>query len=208
MKRRRARATGWQRTARKESFMKNNLNLILAVLLLLVIACSCPDNKTNQTSQTYSTPVPNASNTATTQPLVSNTPAALKSSSAKSASVISENAYLRQSPNGAVLQTLPIAAKVEVIRQKGAWFYVSYGNAKGWMHGNTIRYDNQNNNLPETRSTPKPASRTSTDNKYESTTVDKTNPSGATAKCRDGTLSYSQNRRGTCSHHGGVAVWY
>lgn len=35
-----------------------------------------------------------------------------------------------------------------------------------------------------------------------------TNPSGATALCRDGTLSYSQNRRGTCSHHGGVSVWY
>lgn len=34
------------------------------------------------------------------------------------------------------------------------------------------------------------------------------NPSGATAKCRDGSLSYSANRRGTCSHHGGVAVWY
>ncbi len=31
---------------------------------------------------------------------------------------------------------------------------------------------------------------------------------GATEKCRDGTPSYSQNRRGTCSHHGGVAVWY
>lgn len=34
------------------------------------------------------------------------------------------------------------------------------------------------------------------------------NPSGATAMCRDGTLSYSRSRRGTCSHHGGVAVWY
>lgn len=33
-------------------------------------------------------------------------------------------------------------------------------------------------------------------------------PAGATAKCRDGTYSYSANRRGTCSHHGGVAVWY
>jgi hypothetical protein len=29
-----------------------------------------------------------------------------------------------------------------------------------------------------------------------------------TAKCKDGSLSYSQNRQGTCSHHGGVAVWY
>lgn len=32
-------------------------------------------------------------------------------------------------------------------------------------------------------------------------------PSGASAKCRDGTYSYSQSRRGTCSHHGGVAQW-
>lgn len=33
-------------------------------------------------------------------------------------------------------------------------------------------------------------------------------PAGATAKCRDGTYSFSQSRRGTCSHHGGVATWY
>ena len=32
-------------------------------------------------------------------------------------------------------------------------------------------------------------------------------PTGATAKCRDGTYSFSENHRGTCSHHGGVAVW-
>lgn len=32
-------------------------------------------------------------------------------------------------------------------------------------------------------------------------------PPGATAKCRDGTYSFSQSRRGTCSHHGGVAEW-
>ena len=31
---------------------------------------------------------------------------------------------------------------------------------------------------------------------------------GATAKCRDGSLSFSAHRRGTCSHHGGVALWY
>jgi Protein of unknown function (DUF3761) len=32
-------------------------------------------------------------------------------------------------------------------------------------------------------------------------------PIGATAKCRDGTYSYSQHAAGTCSHHGGVARW-
>ena len=32
-------------------------------------------------------------------------------------------------------------------------------------------------------------------------------PAGASAKCRDGTFSFSKSRRGTCSHHGGVAEW-
>lgn len=32
-------------------------------------------------------------------------------------------------------------------------------------------------------------------------------PEGACAICRDGTYSFSRNRRGTCSHHGGVAEW-
>ena len=32
-------------------------------------------------------------------------------------------------------------------------------------------------------------------------------PIGATARCRDGSYSFSRNHRGTCSHHGGVAQW-
>ena len=32
-------------------------------------------------------------------------------------------------------------------------------------------------------------------------------PVGATAKCDDGTYSFSEHRRGTCSHHGGVSDW-
>ncbi|GAA3439526.1 hypothetical protein GCM10018954_091470 [Kutzneria kofuensis] len=32
-------------------------------------------------------------------------------------------------------------------------------------------------------------------------------PAGATAKCKDGTYSFSQHRQGTCSGHGGVAIW-
>jgi len=34
-----------------------------------------------------------------------------------------------------------------------------------------------------------------------------TQPAGATAKCGDGSYSSSESRSGTCSHHGGVAVW-
>lgn len=32
-------------------------------------------------------------------------------------------------------------------------------------------------------------------------------PVGASARCRDGSFSFSAHRRGTCSHHGGVALW-
>lgn len=32
-------------------------------------------------------------------------------------------------------------------------------------------------------------------------------PAGASARCKDGTYSFSRNRRGTCSGHGGVAEW-
>jgi len=38
-------------------------------------------------------------------------------------------------------------------------------------------------------------------------TPDNQPPAGASAQCRDGTYSFSQSRRGTCSHHGGVAKW-
>jgi len=35
----------------------------------------------------------------------------------------------------------------------------------------------------------------------------RTAPAGASAQCADGTYSFSQSRRGTCSHHGGVSRW-
>ena len=45
-------------------------------------------------------------------------------------------------------------------------------------------------------------------NRVQSPTYYNSRPAGATALCRDGTYSLSQIRRGTCSHHGGVARWY
>jgi hypothetical protein len=32
-------------------------------------------------------------------------------------------------------------------------------------------------------------------------------PAGASARCRDGSYSFSRHHQGTCSHHGGVAQW-
>lgn len=44
-------------------------------------------------------------------------------------------------------------------------------------------------------------------NQVHSPAYSNTVPEGATAICRDGTYSFSQHRRGTCSYHGGVAQW-
>ncbi|MGC5779586.1 DUF3761 domain-containing protein [Methylobacterium sp. NFXW15] len=38
-------------------------------------------------------------------------------------------------------------------------------------------------------------------------TRDGSKPAGASARCRDGTWSFSHTHRGTCSRHGGVASW-
>lgn len=43
--------------------------------------------------------------------------------------------------------------------------------------------------------------------RVQSPTYYSSTPAGATALCRDGTYSFSRSRRGTCSHHGGVARW-
>jgi hypothetical protein len=49
---------------------------------------------------------------------------------------------------------------------------------------------------------------TTTTTNHTSVSTSAAGPSGATAKCKDGTYSHSATRSGTCSHHGGVATWY
>lgn len=57
--------------------------------------------------------------------------------------------------------------------------------------------------VPKSKNTANPKLNTTTPSPKINTA-----PSGATAKCVDGTYSYSKSRSGTCSHHGGVSVWY
>lgn len=200
---------------------KRNSWTTAAVLLMVIFSCAICGiiGKLNSNSNnSYSAPTTATNNTGyTSQPQnspIRETPKTLvsqPSSSSKSAMVITENANLRDTPNsaGTVIQTVAEGESVEVLKQKGAWFYVLSNGQKGWMHGNTIRYENsaaETSTEPETDfSTPKPSSPSSVSKKR---TEPEINNSGATARCRDGTLSYSRNRRGTCSHHGGVAVWF
>ena len=43
--------------------------------------------------------------------------------------------------------------------------------------------------------------------KVATTTASNTDPTNATAKCKDGTYSHAATHRGACSRHGGVAQW-
>ncbi|GAB3576481.1 hypothetical protein GCM10027578_42490 [Spirosoma luteolum] len=45
-------------------------------------------------------------------------------------------------------------------------------------------------------------------NRIQAPTLYSVPPANATAECRDGSYSYSQSRRGTCSRHGGVKQWF
>lgn len=44
--------------------------------------------------------------------------------------------------------------------------------------------------------------------RVQSPTFSERRPADASARCNDGSYSFSLHRRGTCSHHGGVAEWY
>ena len=44
-------------------------------------------------------------------------------------------------------------------------------------------------------------------NKIANATAANTDPTNATAKCKDGTYSHAATHRGACSRHGGVAEW-
>jgi len=64
----------------------------------------------------------------------------------------------------------------------------------------------------ETRTAEKAASKsakseTKEASKVANATAANTDPTNATAKCKDGTYSHAATHRGACSRHGGVAEW-
>jgi hypothetical protein len=75
----------------------------------------------------------------------------------------------------------------------------------GCQATNNSSYQNQNTAPHPTASQPANSARAASPTIGNSQRH--SNPTGATARCRDGTLSYSEHHRGTCSHHGGVADW-
>ena len=87
------------------------------------------------------------------------------------------------------------------------WVYVTYNGYCGYVNAQFLT-----KSVPATTTTavaqePIRQYTNSYGNTVQSPTRYNKAPAGATALCRDGSYSFSQSRRGTCSHHGGVARW-
>ncbi len=139
--------------------------------------------------------------------------------------VKTQEANLRDRPSksGSVLRTVNKGDLLGLIDTTpiGPWYRVrdSRSDSEGWVHGSTIALlqttestsaDTTSRQRP--RRTLPPVSGRSYVNvdgvRVPSPVFSETKPAGATARCRDGSYSFSQHRRGTCSHHGGVAEWF
>ena len=145
-------------------------------------------------------------------------------SNAQTTFVTTANLNMRSLPCtcAQVTKTIPKGATVYVLNyEDNSWARVTYNGHTNYVSRKYIK------EAPSTRSsykTSKSSYKSSSSgyntsnstvqhytntygNRVQSPTYYRTAPAGATALCRDGTYSFSQSRRGTCSHHGGVAKW-
>ena len=132
--------------------------------------------------------------------------------------VKAEKANLRDRPSrsGSVLRTVNKGELLGLIDATpiGPWYRVrdSRSDSEGWVHGNTIALLQTTENAPadatssqRPRRTLPPVSGRSYVNVDGVRVFSETRPAGSRARCRDGSYSFSQHRRGTCSS-GGVVL--
>jgi hypothetical protein len=206
----------------------NRFRVIALMLLLSVLVSGCGrQSYTNGGASSYTS----------RRSLSSTTPETQSSNSGVEAEagavVISTRAHLLGRPSrsaGIVLE----ARKGEGLRllegkPTGPWYKVRHtaSGKEGWVHGNAIKLTapapappaealaDTNAGTTANRSGGGGGTASYSGDTYinsfgeevprprRSTSV----PAGASARCRDGTYSFSRSRRGTCSHHGGVAQW-
>jgi uncharacterized protein YraI len=129
----------------------------------------------------------------------------------------SANLNLRSGPSTSynVLTIIPVGTSVEMTENCDCdWIKVYYNGNIGYVSSKYLtnqRVVNKtiNNKVNESKNTTSSVKyyTNSFSQRVQSPTYYNSAPIGATALCRDGTYSFSKNRRGTCSHHGGVARW-
>lgn len=122
---------------------------------------------------------------------------------------VTSNLNMRQEPNtkSCVITVIPRGTAVTIDEDCDCkWIPVSYNGHIGYVSTKYLsKYKVKANKAvplePIRHYTNSRGRRVQSPTRYSNA------PAGATALCRDGTYSFSQSRRGTCSHHGGVAKW-
>jgi uncharacterized protein YraI len=190
---------------------------VMLLLLCLHLTFGCTDTSSTRTiSHSALGPDPPVANP---QPREA-TSVQTNNSAKVDASVISTKANLREGP-GLTYASLLELGKGDALnlqgRRMGAWYSVIHvrSGKVGWVHGNSIKLlepqaitSTTQPKLVDTSPRPSPTQTSRPDTSISRRPVrSDTAPPGASARCNDGTYSFSQNRRGTCSHHGGVAEW-
>lgn len=114
-----------------------------------------------------------------------------------------------------VLTTIPAGTSVEMAENCDCeWIKVYYNGTIGYVSSKYLssystesKQESQSTSYQQNRPTSVKYYTNSAGERVQSPTYYNAPPPGATALCRDGTYSFSHNRRGTCSHHGGVEKW-
>lgn len=125
------------------------------------------------------------------------------------------NLNLRKSAttNSSILEKIPQGTSVSIEENSNSlWVPVSYNGQIGFISSKYLSKDKVKTKSfqggsYERKSGGKRSYINVDGKRVQSPTHYSKVPAGATALCRDGTYSFSKNRRGTCSRHGGVSRW-
>ena len=112
------------------------------------------------------------------------------------------------SASSRVILTIPQGTQVYLQEDCDCvWVYVTYNGYCGYVNAQFLTKSVLANTTTAVAQEPIRHYTNSYGNTVQSPTRYNKAPAAATALCRDGSYSFSQRRRGTCSHHGGVAKW-
>lgn len=120
------------------------------------------------------------------------------------------NVNMRVSANSSsrIILTIPIGTPVYLAEDCDCtWVFVSYQGYCGYVCARYLTASVPAATASAVAQEPVRYYTNSYGNTVQRPTHYNTTPQGATALCRDGSYSFSQHRKGTCSGHGGVARW-
>jgi uncharacterized protein YgiM (DUF1202 family) len=126
--------------------------------------------------------------------------------------VVSEAVNLRSTPEitNNKIGTIPKGVAVTIVtdsEEYESWTKITYKEKSGYIKTAFLKEITTTNSNYSTASTRVKHYTNSNGVRVQSPTHYNSAPDGASAECYDGTYSFSQSRRGTCSHHGGVKRW-